>query len=513
MGNEEPSKVVIGLSFFARCWNRFKDLQKKVNQRMESRYSPSIIALVVTLVSLILLIIMLFLPNYLGVADDGSISKIMNAAGVSYLQSDIEEIYNNYFVRIYSNVLTEYQMANANLSSHIIIVKAAVWLDNLFTRDKYFDIRFLGMLYGLLYAPALWLFVRQACVRVKRFSEGTVIGVFGVLIFADVSYITYFNSYYPEALWFIAFLYCVGAGLAFQEKKSAGKDFALLVLVMVSGMVLVSSRKQCAVIGIILSVYLLKLMFVRKHWLWIAACIIAAAFLSFFSLLCMIRLENDFDERSKFHAMTRGVLFQSDNPAETLEEFGIDASYEMLTDASSYDYLPFVQAENVEVLQEGFYDKYTITDITAYYVRHPGKMFAMMDVAVKAAFSIRRSYCGNYEISVGLPKQAKSLFWSGWSTFKENSAPKTIGYVIILIAGIVLLYGKSYSLRPREDRRSTVVLDTLIMVVFVCISQAVIAIVNSGDAELVQHCFLLGFGIDIVSYFVLAEVLHKLNIL
>ncbi len=513
MENQDQSKVVKGLNLFAKLWNYFKELRKNINQKMESRYSPSVIALVVTLVSLILLIIMLFLPNYIGVADDGSISKIMNGAGVSYLQDDIDEIYNNYFVRVYSNVLTEYQRANSNLSSHIIIVKLSVWLDNLFTRDKYFDIRFLGMLYGLLYAPALWLFVRQACVRVKKFSEGMVIGIFGVLIFADVSYITYFNSFYPEALWFIAFLYCVGAGLAFQERKSIGKDFALLLLVMASGMVLVSSREQCAVIGIILSAYLLKLMFIRKHWLWMASCVIVAVFLSFFSLLCMIRLENDFDDRSKFHAMTRGVLFQSDNPQKTLEEFGIDASYEMLTDASSYDYLPFVQAENVDVLKEGFYDKYTITDITAYYVRHPGKMFAMLDVAVKAAFSIRRSYCGNYEISVGLPKQAKSLFWSGWSTFKENSAPKTIGYVIILIVGIILLYGKSYSLRPQEDRRSTVVLDTLIMVVFVCFSQAVIAIINSGDAELVQHCFLLGFGIDIVSYFVLAEVLHKLNIL
>lgn len=108
---------------------------------------------------------------------------------------------------------------------------------------------------------------------------------------------------------------------------------------------------------------------------------------------------------------------------------------------------------------------------------------------------------------------AKSLFWSGWSTFKENSAPKTIGYIVILVIGIVMLYGRSYSLRPSENRRSTVVLDTLIMVLIICMSQAVISIVNSGDAELTQHCFLMGCGIDIMTYFVLVEILHKLNIL
>ncbi len=513
MSQQEESRVVGGLNFLIKIHKRFCELREKLNKKMESRYSPGVIALVVMCFSLVLLILMLFVPNYLGVADDGSISKIMNGAGVSYLQSDVDEIYNNYFVRVYSNVLTDYQKASGNLSSHILIIRVAVALDNLITRDKYFDIRFLGLIYGILYAPALWLLVRQACARVKKFSEGVVIGAFGVFIFADVSYITYFNSFYPEALWFVIFLYCIGAGLAFQEQNTAGKDVALLCLLMFSGLVLISSRQQSAVIGIIVAVYILKLMFIRRHWLWVALCIIMSTFLTFASLLCMLKLESDFDERSKFHAMTRGVLFQSSNPADTLEEFGIESSYEMLTDASSYDFLPFVQAENVDVLEDGFYQKYTIQDIAVYYVRHPGKMLAMLDVAVKASFSIRRSYCGNYEISVGLPEKAKSLFWSGWSTFKSQSAPKTVGYLILLVVGIILLYGKSYNLRPEKNRRSTVILDTLIVVLFVCLSQAIIAIVNSGDAELTQHCFLMGMGIDIISYFVLAEVLHKLNIL
>ena len=513
MEPQEKGDIAGKINVFLALLRKVKAYKDKMNKRMEHAYSASAIATYATAASLILLVIMLFVPNYLGVADDGSLAKVMNSAGLNYIQSDVDEIYNNYFVRTYTNVLSDYQKATKTVSSHIVFVKAAVWLDNLITRDKYFDMRFLGLMYSILYAPALWLFIKQACARVKKFSEGVVIGFFGVLVFADVSYLTYFNSFYPEALWFLAFMYCVAGALAFQEKNSVGKDCAYLALVLLSALVLISSRQQCAVIGILVAVYILKLMFIRRHWLWSFACVCIAVFLMFVSLVCMLRLESDFDQRSKFHAMTRGVLFQSEDPSKTLAEFGISPSYEMLTDASSYDYLPLVKAENTKVLEEGFYSQYTTQDIFVYYVRHPGEMFSMLDVAIKASFSIRRSYCGNYEMSVGLPPQAKSLFWSGWSTFKDNSAPKTIGYVIILVIGIVMLYGKSYSLRPDNDRRSTVMIDTMILVLVVCLSQAIITIINSGDAELVQHCFLLGFGIDIMSYFALAEELHKLNIL
>ncbi|MDO5574844.1 MAG: hypothetical protein Q4G60_12795 [bacterium] len=501
------------LNIIVQIFKKLRDYREKINRQMEKRYSPKFIASWTTGLAAVLLCLMLFVPNYLGVADDGSLSKVMRAAGLNYIQSDIDHIYNNYFVRTYSNVLTDFQKGDNSVSTHILVVKAAVWLDNLCTGDKYFDIRFLSLLYSIMYIPALWLFMKQACCMVKKFSEGVVIGVFGLLIFADVSYLTYFNSFYPEALWYVCILYCVGAALAFQRQNKLSRDILYFLILVLSALLLIFSKQQCAIAGILIAVFVLKLIFVRKHWLWNVLCIMTALFLTFTSLTSMVRLDSDFDQRSKYHAMTRGVLFQSDDPAATLSEFGIDSSYEMLTDTSSYDYLPFVKAENADVLQKEFYDQYTISDISMYYVRHPGKLFSMLDVATRAAFSIRRSYCGNYEESVGLPAQARSLFWSGWSTFKENSAPKTIGYIVILVIGIIMLYGRSYSLRPSENRRSTVVLDTLIMVLFICLSQAIISIVNSGDAELTQHCFLMGCGIDMMSYFVLVEILHKLNIL
>ena len=191
---------------------KLNQLKQKLNNRMEGKYSSRLIAVGTTALASFLMIIMLFVPNYLGVAGDQNVGRVMNAAGVYYTDTEMGNIYNNYFVRTYSNVLVGQETADEFLNSQVLLVRIAVFVDNIFTGDRVFDIRFLALLYGLLYIPALYVLVKQACSRVKKFSEGIVIGFVGVLMFADVAYITYFNSFYPEALWFVSLMYCVGAG-------------------------------------------------------------------------------------------------------------------------------------------------------------------------------------------------------------------------------------------------------------------------------------------------------------
>ena len=508
---EEELGVVKQLNILLAVANRIGQFRKRLNKHMEGKYSPKLIALIATATATLVMIIMLFFPHYLGVADDGSVSKVMQSAGVFYMQTEVSDIYNNFFVRRYSNVLSDYAVMGDYMNSQVLVVKAAVYLDNFVTKDIYFDIRFLALLYGIFYVPALYLLIKQACMRVKKFSEGVVIGVTGVLIFTDVAYITYFNSFYPEALWFISLMYCVAAALSFQNIRSGYLDFVNIVVIVIAGIVLTMSRKQAAGIGFLLTVFCLKLLFVRKDWRWGIICSAAAFLLSITSLAAVVNLDSDFNETSKFHAMTRGVLFESDNPGETLSKFGINASYEMLTDVSAYDYLPLVTATD-DTLKDGFLNQYSEVDIATYYVRHPGSFFRMLDVAIKSCFGIRREFCGNYEKTVGLPKKAKSIFWSSWSTFKNNSAPKTIGYLIVLVGAVVVLFSRGYSIRSYENRRNTVFLDMMMVLLFICLLEAGITIICSGDAEMVQHCFLVSYGIDLLTYFVFAEIVHKINI-
>lgn len=505
------SKIIDRVNRIIIFLKKINHIKNYINARMEGKYSASLIALIATAFAGLFMVIMLFLPNYLGVADDGSISRVMNSAGIYYIQTEPAEIYNNYFIKSYSNVLSGYQTRDSYFNTQVLLVKAAVYFDNLITKDKFFDIRFLALIYGVFYIPAVYLLIKQACMRVKEFSEGFVIGFIGVFLFADVSYITYFNSFYPEALWFISLMYCVAAALSFQKRRSIYKDFGALLVILVAGVVLAASRNQTSIIAIFLAAFCLKLLFVRNDWIWGLLCVVSSVFLSIMAVFSMINLQSDFNRTSKFHAMTRGVLFEADNPGEALLEFGIDPSYEVLSDVSTYDYLPVVKATD-PILDKGFLEEYSTFDIVVYYVRHPSAMVGMIDVAIKSCFDIRREYCGNFEQKVGLPKRARSFLWGGWSNFKSNTLPKTIGYFIFLIIVVVFQFRKGYSIQLNGERRNTVFLDTIILIVLICLSQAIITIIHSGDAQMIQHCFLIGYSVDLITYFILGEVVHRIKI-
>lgn len=512
MKNREESKAARQMNRLVTFFSGIRAFLRKVNLKMEGKYSPSILALAVTAITALIVSSILFLPDYLGVAGDGSADDIMRSAGIFYIDKEPGRIYNNYFVRTYSTIASGNDLPGKTINSQVIFIRLAKALDHVFTQDNYFDIRFLGFIYLLLYLPAVYLMVKQVCQRVRQFSEGVFIAAAGLFIFSDIGYVTYFNSFYPEAIWFITMLYGAGASMSFQKERSVYWDFFSLLLFLVSAAILVSSRRQCAVIGFILAVYVIRLIFVRRSFLWGVSCAAAAFLLSLLAILNIFLSPSDFTETSKFHAMTRGVLFGSSNPAQTLEEFGIDPSYELLTDASAYDYLPFVKSGD-ESLYHGFMDQYTASDVAVYYLRHPGSLLGMIDVSIGAGMDIRRSSCGNYEMSAGLPEKARSLFWSGWSTFKMTSAPRTIGYLVLLTGAVFFLFYKGYSIRPTKDRRNTIFLDLLMMVSGVLLSQSVVVIINSGDAEMVQRMFLVGLSMDIMTYCVFAELQHKIKII
>ena len=511
MKNSEDKGAVLYITFLIKFLQKVRRRVRKINSIMEGKYSPDLLAFAVTVIAALTTGLILFFPNYLGVANDGSTDEMMRTAGIYYMEKDPENNYGNYFTKTYTEVASGLEVQGKVWNSQLVFLKAAKALDYLFTRDRIFDIRFLGLIYFLLYLPALYLIIRQTCERVKSFSEGVLIAGVGLIIFSDVGYVTYLNSFYPEALWFLSMLYCAGALMSFQNKRSVYRDVFALILILVSGGILVSSRRQCAVMGFILAVLVIRLISVRRSFIWGGGCIGGAFMLSLLSFICILGYPSDFTETSKLHAMTRGVLFSSADPAQTLTEFGIDSSYELLADASAYDYLPFVKSGDSS-LYHGFMDQYSISDIAVYYLRHPGSLIGMIDVSIKEGMDMRRSNCGNYEKEAGFPAKAKSLFWSGWSSFKELSAPRTIGYLILLAVSVILLFYKGYSIRPVEDRRDRVFLDMLFMVLAFLLSQSIVVIVNSGDAEMVQRLFLVGLSIDIMTYCVFAELLHKLRI-
>jgi len=487
-------------------WRTVKNLRNRYNNRMAQHYSASSVAAAATALCCASAVILLFLPRCIGVADDGSLHTIMQQAGLRYRAGDAKEAAGAYFVRTYERTAP---VQGSGFSTHILLIRAAMSLNAVFSSGNEFDVRFLALIYLCLYLPAFWFLVKQVALRVRFASEGTVIGVVAVLMFADVSYLAYFNSLYPEAVWLIGLLYCAGLSLSLQ--RSGRWDTVRLVLLAVFGAGLSLCEQHCALIGFVLAVFCLRQMTMDKaNRPTRAVAVLSAAVLilsGFGSLTCS---SSRFSQDSKFNAMTSGVLLESTNPQKTLSEFGIDPRFETLTDASSYSSYPFSRADNPE-LTNGFYNKYSTPRLVLYYAKHPVSMMILLQLGVRAAFNVRRGNCGNYELSAGMPARGRTPLFALFSNFKIQSAPKTLGYLLLLAIVYGILLAK-WNTRRMPARARAIALDTFWTILAAGLVHTAYILIRSGTPELPRYCLIFSVCIDLLSLLTLTEILHRLNI-
>ncbi|MCI1966260.1 MAG: hypothetical protein LKJ17_09060 [Oscillospiraceae bacterium] len=484
-----------------------KNLRRAYNRRMKRHYSATAVALTATAVCFLAAVILLFVPRYIGVADDGSLNTVLQHAGLKYQAADSKQPVGAYFVKTYQRAAPA---AGGGFSTHLILIRLAMGLDSLFTPDNMFDVRFLALIYLCLYLPAVWLLVKQAALRAQYASEGTVIGAAAVLLFSDVSYLAYFNSLYPQAVWLIGLLYCCGLCLSLQMPGRA--DTAKLALLSIFGAGLTLCEQHCAVLGFVLAVFCLRQIgmdHARRPTR--VAAVLSAAVLIVAGCGTLIGGSSRFSQDSKLNSMTTGVLLESSNPEKTLAEFGIDARFETLTDISSYSAYPLVKADNSE-LKRGFYDRYSTPRLMLYYARHPASMGMLLELGVKSAFHVRSDYCGNYESSAGMPARSRTPLFALASNFRMRSAPQTLGYLLVVAITYSMLLSK-WSIRrlPRQTR--TVALNTFWAVMAAGLLHMAYIVLRSGTAELSRYCLIFSVCIDLFSLLAAAEILHRLNVL
>lgn len=488
-----------------KFFSAIKNLRNKLNMRMRGERMPIWAGICAATCCGILAIIMLFVPSVLGVADDGTVTNVIQGAGLAYRGDSVAN--PDYFVREY---ICKNNQGDGYRSIQTAIIHLAKQLDYWVSGDRLFDIRFLGLIYLILFLPAIFLIVKATTERLEQFSEMIVVVVAAVIMFADVGYITYFNSFYPEALIFIMLLYLVGAALSLQKESQF--DLLWLVVFTLAGILLCFVRRYCFLAGFLCAIFCFMQFGNQKKTQWKAAVILMGSLLVVSSFGSFFLLKSDFKSADKLHAMSRGVLMQSDNPEKALEEFGIDPSYSLLTDISSYDLYPVTTGDNT-TLEEGFYDHYDAWEIGKYYIRHPWNMVSMTDLAVKSNMAVRKDNCSNYEESAGMPAGAKSIFWSAYSIYKSRSAPKTIGYLVVLIIVYSVMTGRGFSLKKNTNRKNKVYFEIMVTLTVMALLQTWYVVVHSGEVAFTQYNNQLGMIMDIMLFMVIAEILDKLNIL
>ena len=472
--------------------------------RRKFRFSMPSPAAMAVIVATLILIFTLFVPPLVGMADNGDFYRAINGNGLYKLDRDAADQYLSYFSSQYGvyQYFNEYE--GSLLSSQTPFIHAAVALDRLFTgNDAVFDVRFLALLIGLWSLVALYLLVDYATLGLEK-GFGYIVAALAVLIFFDVGYIAYFNSFYAEGLVLVSFLTAMACALLIRQQRYP--PYALLAGYVFSGIILTCAKQQNAPLGILLGLLCVPMMLnlpkndseasprpkgrTKRRFI-TGAC---ASLLCFCGVAVYLLIPQEFVEINQYHAMTRGVLMSAENPEQTLERFDIDPQYALLDGSIYYERYPTVDVEG-DALKADFFPKYNFVSIAAHYLTHPGDLVVILNHTAKNAYAIRPEAIGNFERSAGREPAQKAAFFTLHSTLKNMIVPKTVGFILIWLASIL---GLSF----RDRWRTTV----LACVFLAGLSQIGVSVVGAGDADLSKHIFLYNVAFDFINFIFIATV-------
>ncbi|MDD6050825.1 MAG: hypothetical protein PUC00_06080 [Clostridiales bacterium] len=468
---------------------------RRFDVSMQRQYRPRRLAMAATLVIALLMGWMLLLPPFLGLSDDGSRGAVLADVGLRRLNEDSF----GYYERTYH--IEERQTGAGTTPLPLrLMLRAAMLLDTLVTGDALFDLRFLAGLYMGLYLALLYPLLRHMLARAPRYSEGLLLAAMSVLVFADSTLVVRFASLYTAPLETLALLCLADMLFVLPGQKSAVPG---LMLLGAGTLLLTMVNPYCALTGIVAAIVCWRVFNEQRE--------LALRLLSLGMALLLVILSVTYtglmcsrqSRTAKYNQMTRGVLFQAEDPTRALAFFGIEPRFSLLADTYGDQACPVVSPED-PVLDEGFFDRYDTGEVLLYYFSHPMALLGMFERGVHQAFITRSDDTGNYEQHMGLPPLAKTPWMSLWSTFKAQSAPKTSG-VLALLGAVLLLPSKR---RTREERRYR---ELVGMFVTMALLSILTALLMAGDSELMHGSvsYMLALSIDLLVMLCLTEILSR----
>ncbi|MDR6549600.1 hypothetical protein [Paenibacillus qinlingensis] len=453
---------------------------------------------------LLITVIALFTPPYIGMADNGDYARILNGLYVN--DPTYTSQYFGYFIKTFG-IFQYYNENSASIfSTQTFFMKAAILINQLLYREDMFDIRFQAGMYVMLYIGAIYLLVEALTWKMSK-KLGYLMAALVIFMLGDTGYTAYFSSFYGESVVLIMTVYMVAFGVLLYRKRY--NDYLMIILFVLSAMILTASKQQNAPVGMIAAPIGIFFIYLRKNALYRVVTSVLLIALLGVGVGTYVLIPKEFVNINKYHAMTRGVLMGAENPENTLKGFDIDKQYAILNETEYFDAYTTVNVES-EILQKQFYSKYGFVSILTYYMMHPNQAGQMLNLAARDGFSIRPKAMGNYERSVGKPFGAQTVFFSGYSLLKSAVAPKTFGFVFLWILTILGLYLPSFISAIRSRLwRNAIRLPLILMLIGIGLSGIFVSIIGAGDADLAKHEFLFTLIFDLVSLITVVDLFAK----
>lgn len=441
-----------------------------------------------------LIIALIMLPPVLGVADSGDYARVIGGAGIAPLDPN-ESYHDRYFG--YAHRLYGYgsHTLGGYFSTHALFVLVAGWIGRAFDGAR-FDMRVIGACYLALFLWAAMLLVRyapKADSRKATIAVTITLAACLLLIFEDVGYVAYFQSFFGEPFALVATLLTVAAVLALlSADKPGGAMFSVFVA---AAFALATSKIQNAPLGFAFALLAWRMLRLRDDRRWRRQVWTGVAALVVGSALMIVVAPDRLKHTNLYQSIFYGVLKGSPDVAADMRELGIPEKYAGLA-GTNYFQKDTVIPQSDPTLHREVLEKLGHKDIALYYLRHPGRFLEKLEVAASNAAYVRPGYLGNYDRSAGKPWGAISHTYGAWSEWKAERLPHKLG---IFLGFYACYYALLATLWLRTDsRRFRLGLETMAIVGLAGAFACFVAIIGDGEADMGKHLFMFNVCFDMM---------------
>ena len=444
-------------------------------------------------------------PPVVGLADNGDFEWVVNSAGLEYIvpsSGDESEFINRYFL-----ANQPHSFAAGYISSELVFVKSASLLETSVSADEIFDLRVLGAFHAAAFLAVLLLVLNATryLPKVARWVSAIML----LVVFTDVGYVAYFNSFYREPASLIFLVLTIACAVHYICAPKA--NLPLLLAYFAAAALFVTAQPQHAPQGALLAAF--GLLLTRRWWRWwpnrhskrepwwrfkrrrqqrLGAVAMALTF-------CLIGPWSYFwqpnppREAALYNHVFSDLLVHSPAPEADLNYLGLDPSLDKWIGSEAFD-------EEDEPLRdpafkENFFGKVTSAGLIKFYATHPGTAIGVLDRAAKQGLSLRPAYLGNFEKASGLSPAAQSHAFDAWSNARESFPSKSLaGFLVVF--GLAMRAGIGVW-RRCATLQGRMLAELFILLLVMAAVEFVVACLSGGALDIVKNLFAFNLLVDI----------------
>jgi hypothetical protein len=437
----------------------------------------------------------LFVPPWIGIADNGDFSRFFSA-GLRYFPMSYEDRYFGWVNPRYE--ILDGTVPGGYLSSTEILVRVARWTGIWFIDDSVFDIRVLGAQYSLLLLLGICLLLVAS--RGLPAAQRVLLAILLMLMLTDASYIAGFNSFYSEPTALVFGLLAIACALLIvigrKSRWLVAGYFAASAMLLTSKPMYAPFAVLFAPFGVFLS-RRLKLSIVSACLLAVFLCSVAGVYYSL--------IPSWLRKHASYISVFDNLLPNSPTPEQDLNDLGLDPEWAEFKGRSPYG--PDSPLNKSPRLASELRARVGATTVARFYLSRPSRLGELLDRCSRQILSYPN--LGYYEKSSGRP--ACSPPRTIWYGFKGRIFAKSIwtvlGFFAFVIGATVIGGVRASTSRARD---LVILFGFLIAVAFL---QFFVPALTLGDIDLSRYLVLFNLVFDFSLIILALASLHWLMVL